>query len=76
MGRNRLDKGAIYQKNGRFAIAPHIPGGVTDPATLRKIADVAEQFKVDCHQTDRGAAHRPGRDRRRQNWTMLGKPWA
>ncbi len=48
MGRNRLDKGAIYQNNGRFAIAPHVPGGLIDPATLRKLADVAEQFQVDA----------------------------
>lgn len=27
-----------------FAIAPHIPGGIIDPAGLRRIADVAEKY--------------------------------
>ncbi len=40
-------KGAILQRDGTFAIAPHIPGGViTDPDLLIKIADVAKKYKV------------------------------
>jgi NAD(P)H-nitrite reductase large subunit len=39
------EKGAIIQRDKEtYAVAPHIPGGVTSPATLRKIADVAERF--------------------------------
>lgn len=42
-----LDKGAILQRDKEtFAIAPHIPGGITNPATLRKIADVAEKYNA------------------------------
>jgi hybrid cluster-associated redox disulfide protein len=42
-------KGAVLQRDKEtFAIAPHIPGGITDPATLRKIADVAEKYNAAC----------------------------
>ncbi len=45
MKKDILEKGAIVQRDKEtYAIAPHIPGGVTSPATLRKIADVAERF--------------------------------
>jgi NAD(P)H-nitrite reductase large subunit len=38
-------KGAILQRDREtFAIAPHIPGGLTDTATLRKICDVADKY--------------------------------
>jgi NAD(P)H-nitrite reductase large subunit len=38
------EKGAIIQRDRQtYAIAPHIPGGLTDPATLRRIAEVAER---------------------------------
>lgn len=44
--RDMLEKGAILQRDGTYAIAPHIPGGViTDFNLLRKIADVAEKYK-------------------------------
>jgi len=40
-----LDKGAILQRDKEtYAIAPHLPGGICDPATLRKLADVAEKY--------------------------------
>ena len=29
-----------------YAITPYIPGGLLDPATLRKIADVSEKYQV------------------------------
>jgi len=33
-----LEKGAIVQRDYEtFAVAPHLPGGICDPATLRKI---------------------------------------
>lgn len=39
------EKGAILQQDKEsYAIAPHIPCGVVSPATLRRIADVAEKF--------------------------------
>jgi NAD(P)H-nitrite reductase large subunit len=45
--RDLLEKGAILQRDGSFAIAPHIPGGViTDPDILIKIANVAKKYKV------------------------------
>ncbi|MBI1921199.1 MAG: NAD(P)/FAD-dependent oxidoreductase [Geobacter sp.] len=40
-------KGAILQRDREtYAIAPHIPGGITDTATLRKICDTADKFGV------------------------------
>ena len=42
-------KGAVLQRDKTtYAIAPHIPGGITDPQTLRKIADVAEKYGAAC----------------------------
>ncbi len=38
-------RGAVLQRDKKsYAIVPHIPGGITNPATLRKIADVAEKY--------------------------------
>ncbi len=37
---------ANIQKDGRFSVIPQIPGGVTSPAQLRRIADVAEKYRV------------------------------
>ncbi len=40
-----LDKAAILQRDKEtYAIAPHISGGICSPATLRKLADVAEKY--------------------------------
>jgi len=37
--------GAVLQRDKKtYAIVPHIPGGITDPQTLRRIADVAEKY--------------------------------
>ncbi len=45
MKKDILEKGAIIQRDKEtYAIAPHIPGGITSPAQLRKIADIAEKF--------------------------------
>lgn len=42
-----LDKAAIVQRDYEtFAIAPHLPGGICNPETLRKIADVAEKYNA------------------------------
>ena len=47
MKKDILEKGAILQRDGEtYAIAPHIPGGITDTATLRKICDVADKYRV------------------------------
>jgi nitrite reductase (NADH) large subunit len=37
---------ANIQKDGTFSVIPQIPGGVTSPAQLRRIADVAEKYRV------------------------------
>lgn len=40
-------KGVIIQRDRRtYAVAPHVPCGVTTPDFLRKLADVAEKYKV------------------------------
>lgn len=42
---NLPEKGAIVQRDREtYAIAPHLAGGIVDPTTLRKIADVAEKY--------------------------------
>ncbi len=47
MKRDNLEKGATLQQDKEtYAIAPHIPGGITDTATLRKICDVADKYRV------------------------------
>jgi NAD(P)H-nitrite reductase large subunit len=47
MKRDILEKGAILQRDKEtYAIAPHIPGGITDTATLRKICDAADKYNV------------------------------
>ena len=44
---NIPEKGAAVQKDlETFAIIPYIPGGMVDPATLHKMADVAEKYNV------------------------------
>jgi len=44
---NDGDKGVVLQRDRQsYGIAPHLPCGVVSPATLRKIADVAEKYQV------------------------------
>lgn len=44
---NLPEKGASIQKDMEtYAIIPYFPGGVVDAATLRKIADVADQYNI------------------------------
>jgi NAD(P)H-nitrite reductase large subunit len=44
---NMPEKGAAVQRDMEtYAIIPYIPGGLLDPDTLRKIADVAENYDV------------------------------
>jgi NAD(P)H-nitrite reductase large subunit len=45
MTKDILEKAAIVQRDKEtYAIAPHIPGGIIDPAGLKKIATVAEKY--------------------------------
>ena len=37
---------ANIQRDGTFSVVPQIKGGVTTPAQLRRIADVAEKYEV------------------------------
>ena len=37
---------ANIQKDGTFSVVPQIAGGVTNPAQLRRIADVADKYNV------------------------------
>jgi nitrite reductase (NADH) large subunit len=37
---------ANIQKDSTFSVVPQIPGGVTNPAELRRIADIAEKYHV------------------------------
>jgi NAD(P)H-nitrite reductase large subunit len=47
MKKDIIEKGAILQRDREtYAIAPHIPGGFTDTATLRKICDVADKYQL------------------------------
>lgn len=40
-------RGAVLQRDkATYAIVPHMPGGITNPATLRKIADIAEKYNA------------------------------
>lgn len=44
---NIPEKGAAVQRDmDTYAIIPYIPGGLLDPTTLRKLADVAEKYRV------------------------------
>ena len=44
---NMPEKGAAVQRDmNTYAIIPYIPGGLVDPSTLRKLADVAEKYQV------------------------------
>lgn len=37
---------ANIQKDGTFSVVPQIPGGITSPSQLRRIADVADRYHV------------------------------
>lgn len=47
MTKDLPEKAAILQRDKEtYGIAPHIPGGIVSPDTLRKIADVAEKYNA------------------------------
>lgn len=40
-----LEQGAIVQRDREtYAIAPHLPGGITNTAVLRKLADIGDKY--------------------------------
>ena len=52
MKKDIVEKGAILQRDREtYGIAPHIPGGITDTATLRKICDVADKYNLQLKLT-------------------------
>ena len=52
MKKDIVEKGAILQRDKEtYAIAPHIAGGLTDTATLRKICDVADKYRLQLKLT-------------------------
>lgn len=52
MKKDIVEKGAILQRDREtYGIAPHIPGGITDTATLRKICDVADKYRLELKLT-------------------------
>jgi NAD(P)H-nitrite reductase large subunit len=52
MKKDIVEKGAILQRDREtYAIAPHIPGGMTDSATLRKLCDVADKYRLQMKLT-------------------------
>jgi NAD(P)H-nitrite reductase large subunit len=47
MKKDILEKGAILQRDREtYAVAPHIPGGFTDTAMLRRICAVADKYAL------------------------------
>ncbi|HJH31627.1 MAG TPA: NAD(P)/FAD-dependent oxidoreductase [Methanosarcinaceae archaeon] len=47
MANDLPEKAAILQRDKEtYGIAPHIPGGIVSPDTLRKIADIAEKYNA------------------------------
>lgn len=52
MKKDIVEKSAILQRDREtYGIAPHIPGGITDTATLRKICDVADKYNLQLKLT-------------------------
>ncbi len=52
MKKDMVEKGAILQRDREtYGIAPHIPGGITDTATLRRICDVADKYGLQLKLT-------------------------
>ncbi len=41
-----LEKGAVLQRDGSYAIAPHSPGGIMEPDQLIKIGEVAKKYNA------------------------------
>ncbi len=77
MKKNILDKAAIYQNNGRYAIAPHLPAGLITPKQLRMLADVAEKYDADAIKvtsSQRIAVIGIDEERLDEAWNDVGMP--
>ena len=64
---------ANIQKDGTFSVVPRIRGGVTSPAELRRIADVADKYQRADGEDHRQPAHRSARDQERRSAEGLGR---
>ena len=77
MSKDLLEKGAILQRDQEtYAIAPHIPGGITTPAMLRKLADVAEKYNaaaIKITSAQRIAIVGLPADKLDEIWSVLGE---
>ena len=81
MSKDLLEKGAILQRDKEtYAIAPHIPGGITTPTMLHKLADVAEKYNaaaIKITSAQRIAIVGLPADKLDEIWSVLGeKPGA
>jgi nitrite reductase (NADH) large subunit len=65
---------ANIQKDGTYSVVPRMWGGLTTPAELRAIADVAEKYQVPTVKVTGGAAHRPARHQEGRPAQGLGRP--
>jgi nitrite reductase (NADH) large subunit len=65
---------ANIQKDGTYSVVPRMWGGLTTPAELRAIADVAEKYQVPTVKVTGGAAHRPARHQEGRPAEGLGRP--
>ena len=77
MAKNIEEKAAIIQNNKRYAIAPHLPGGLITPDQLRKMADVAERFNADAIKltsSQRIALIGIDEDKIDEAWEAVGEP--
>ena len=77
MSKDLLEKGAILQRDKEtYAIAPHIPGGITTPAMLHSLADVAEKYNaaaIKITSAQRIAIVGLPADKLDEIWSVLGE---
>ena len=65
---------ANIQKDGTFSVVPRMRGGVTSPAELRRIADVAEKYNVPHGQGHGQPAHRSAGSQESGSAEGVGRP--
>lgn len=68
------EKGVIIQRDKSYAIAPHVPCGVIDSDTIRKLADVADKFNANLKITSAARVAVIGLSEEEVDlaWEMLG----
>lgn len=66
---------ANIQKDGTFSVIPQMKGGVTTADELRRIADVADKYRVKMLKVT-GASASTYWESRRKTWSMSGASWA